>query len=296
MTDVIANVKVEPVKVLFGATDLGLTEMADIDPKFGELLKAVEAHQHGKNKIGDLRIGKKPELALVLKESSVSQLTTLLGLAGETPTAVAEVTTVATVADVSGSKNNKYFYINSGKDAVKYYVWLNVNSAGTDPALSGYTGIEVAAITSATADAIASAIQAAVAAITASFTATVSGHTVTITNVTAGGTTDAADSATGTATGFTIATTVQGFDASPGWGTNKDFISTAAVCRSLTLHPVALADTDQSRDLHFWKVYPMLEGFKFSGDKEMLVPLKFEIYPDFTKDAKVNYFVYGAHL
>lgn len=67
-------------------------------------------------------------------------------------TARREVTLIKNIApDVSGSLNNKYFEIYSAGDATAYYVWLNVGGAGTDPAIGGKTGIEVAVSTNATA-------------------------------------------------------------------------------------------------------------------------------------------------
>lgn len=61
--------------------------------------------------------------------------------------------TITTIADVSGSLNNKYFLIN-GADGDNWYVWYNVNSAGTDPMLPGRTGIEVPLATNADADVV----------------------------------------------------------------------------------------------------------------------------------------------
>lgn len=39
--------------------------------------------------------------------------------------------------------NNKYFFMNSALNEVEYYVWYNVAGLGTDPAISGKTGIQV---------------------------------------------------------------------------------------------------------------------------------------------------------
>lgn len=61
--------------------------------------------------------------------------------------------------DVSLSLQNKYFFIYN-LDGDKFHVWLNVNGAGTDPAPSGSTGIEVAVATNASASDIAAAIAA----------------------------------------------------------------------------------------------------------------------------------------
>jgi len=53
-------------------------------------------------------------------------------------------TKVSIGSDVSGSLNNKYFFIFEGRSDRKFHVWYNVNGAGVDPAPSNSTGIEVA--------------------------------------------------------------------------------------------------------------------------------------------------------
>lgn len=119
----------------------------------------------------------------------------------------AQVQKVTTVADVSGSLNNKYFIIYAQGDSVKYYVWFNVNSLGTDPSLAGYTGIEVAIATNATASVVATAIAAAIDA-SAAFSASAVGAVVTFTHATYNWNTPAVDSAS--ATGFTFSVYTQG--------------------------------------------------------------------------------------
>lgn len=54
-----------------------------------------------------------------------------------------EITNITFVDDVAGSLNGTYFLLNSGRDNKEYYVWYNVDSTGTDPNLTGKTGIEV---------------------------------------------------------------------------------------------------------------------------------------------------------
>lgn len=66
-------------------------------------------------------------------------------------------------ADVSSSLNDLYWEFSSS--TVDYYVWYNVASAGTDPALAGKTGIEVAIAENATASAVASAVASAIDAV-----------------------------------------------------------------------------------------------------------------------------------
>lgn len=118
----------------------------------------------------------------------------------------AEVTSVVCVADSGGSLNNTYFYLNSANNSTQYYVWYNVSSGGTDPAISGKTGIEVAIATNDANTVVASATQSAINALS-DFSASVGSATVTITNASAGAATDASDAGS---TGFTITTTTQG--------------------------------------------------------------------------------------
>lgn len=116
---------------------------------------------------------------------------------------VAGVQTVALVADVSGSLNNKYFLLSSGTNSHLYYVWFNINSAGTDPAIAGRTGIEVDGATNASAATLGAAMATAIAAAGSSNDFTTSGtSTVTITNKVAGPYTPASDGTA--ATGFTF--------------------------------------------------------------------------------------------
>lgn len=123
-----------------------------------------------------------------------------------TVTGVKEVSTIQTVADVAGSLNDTYFIINSALNATSYYVWLNVNNAGTDPAIADKTGVEIAVATGASADTIATAIKVALDAL-ADFVATVVTDTVTVTNASDGATTDLDDTGS---TGFTLTVTTAG--------------------------------------------------------------------------------------
>ena len=124
------------------------------------------------------------------------------------PTAVAgvtQVTDIQTVADVSSSLNSTYFYYDTPDTA--YYVWFNVDSAGTDPGINNRTGIEVAISENDSADTVASALQTALNDISG-ITATVSTDTVTATNDSTG----EAEAAVDYTTGFTISVTTTGVD------------------------------------------------------------------------------------
>jgi len=131
----------------------------------------------------------------------------------------AEITRVVTVADSSSSLNNKYFLINAintdttvnvGYKTVQYYVWMNVGSAGSDPSVSGATGVEVTFAADASAPTVATAVKNKLDA-TTGFSASVgvgagNDNIVTVTNTNRGSVTDASDNNTG----FTVSTTTQG--------------------------------------------------------------------------------------
>ena len=133
---------------------------------------------------------------------------------------VAEVTKVTTVADSSSSLNNKYFLINAvntdttvnvGYKTVQYYVWMNVGSAGSDPSVSGATGVEVTFSADANAATVATAVSNKITALSGFSTAiSASGGVdklITITNANAGAVTNASDTGS---TGFTITTSTEG--------------------------------------------------------------------------------------
>ena len=122
-----------------------------------------------------------------------------------TPTAAA-VQTVTVSADVAGSLNNKYFLIGAGNAGINYYVWFNVNSAGTDPMIANKTGVEVALATGATANDVADAVAAALDALAAFVAPNPAANVITVTNATSGPFTPAS---AGTTT-FTFAVTAGG--------------------------------------------------------------------------------------
>lgn len=125
---------------------------------------------------------------------------------GEDAAQVQTVTCVASSA--SASLNNKYFllYASTG---TKYVVWCDVNSTGTDPAISGYTSVHVVlGANPSTAAQVATAVQTVVDAL-ATFVATVSGGVVTITDAATGAAVFAHDSQVAE-TGFAFSVTTIG--------------------------------------------------------------------------------------
>lgn len=124
---------------------------------------------------------------------------------GEDQAQVEKITCVEST--VAASLNNKYFLLYDG--TTRFYVWMNVNATGTDPALTGYTGIEVSlGANPQTAAQVATAVKTAVDA-EAEFTATVSGNIVTVTHVANGYNAFAHDSQAAK-TGFAFGVTTVG--------------------------------------------------------------------------------------
>lgn len=123
-------------------------------------------------------------------------------------TAATGFTFGAATSGVASNLNNKYFLLSGGgTSGIQYYVWLNVDGIGTDPAVASRTAVPVAIAASDTAATIGAAIATAVAAVHATADFTTSGTTtVTITNKVAG---PFVPASAGTS-GFTVVTTVGG--------------------------------------------------------------------------------------
>ena len=126
-----------------------------------------------------------------------------------------QVTKIQAVADSSGSLNSRYFLINgitsdSTKDVgfkiTEYYVWIDVNSGGSDPSISGKTGVEVDISTNANASTVASAISSTLGALDDFSGSTPTISSASIQNSNKGLVTEASD----VSTGFTITTTTSG--------------------------------------------------------------------------------------
>ena len=136
-------------------------------------------------------------------------------------TGVAEVSTITTIA-ASGITTGDYFKIwlaNGTGGWTAYYVWFNKAAGDGDPAPTGYTEVEIAIASDATAATIATAIGAALDAAHANFgTPVVSDTLVTVTQLQTGDIPDVVD----VNVGFTFATTTQGATALDGGWSNWD--------------------------------------------------------------------------
>jgi len=117
-----------------------------------------------------------------------------------------EITQITTVADVAGSLAGKYFTLNSADDLNQYYFWYIVSGSGTDPMVSGKTGIAININIGDSANTVAQKTNNVIDSLILDFTSTVSTNVITVTTVGEGVTTDA----TAGTSGFSILVTQQG--------------------------------------------------------------------------------------
>lgn len=112
-------------------------------------------------------------------------------------------------AGIASNLNNTYFLLQDQGSAHTYYVWFNVDTIGTDPAVGGRTGVPIAISSGATAATIGTGLASAIAALNSTNSFTTAGTTtVTVTNKVVGAFTPMSD---GTPpTGFTFAVTAGG--------------------------------------------------------------------------------------
>lgn len=117
------------------------------------------------------------------------------------------IVNVTCAADTAGSKNSTWWKFYTAGDAIGYYVWYNINSAGVDPAPSGLVGIEVDGATGDSAATLATATIAAIAASAAASYVTASagasGHLI-LTNKQYGAVTAAANGTASYGASFSV--------------------------------------------------------------------------------------------
>lgn len=122
-----------------------------------------------------------------------------------------EIITLST----AGIDQGDYFEIFSPVVPTDYYVWYDIDAAGTgDPALVGYTGIEVDIVTGWTDEQVATATAAAIHG--AIFTASSLLNVVTIINADKGVCDETIDGTAPNSTGFTITEINAGYDVDLG--------------------------------------------------------------------------------
>lgn len=80
-----------------------------------------------------------------------------------------------------------------------------------------------------------------------------------------------------------------------GMGESKRFTNISNETRQLIFHPVRNAAANLANDWVFWRAYPNLSGFNFSGETDQLITVDFQIIPDpLVLDAQ-NIFINGDH-
>ncbi len=77
-----------------------------------------------------------------------------------------------------------------------------------------------------------------------------------------------------------------------GWGTSRQGDNVIPQTRRLNLHPVN-ADADLSRDLTFWKAYPLLNNLVYSGEEAKTLEVEWRLFLDDSKPAEVSLFAFG---
>ena len=93
----VANIKVEPMKVLFNGVDVGCTD-GDISFNITEETLDITCHQEGAQILDKKRTAINMEVSIVLKEVSTAQLETLFRFAGQnyTPSGGTQIVGIGT--------------------------------------------------------------------------------------------------------------------------------------------------------------------------------------------------------
>lgn len=287
----LGNVIVEPCVVYWNGIDIGFTD-GDIEIAPEEQGVEITAHQEGTNVLDMIRTGKSVgEISVTLKEAALAKIQSFLGVGGATSNSTAEVATLLCVADVADSLHGKTMPL-VARDGTKYLLQLHT-SAIVAPVIPGYTVVQVSISTGDNADTVADKVAAAIDGLAAFAAPNPAAATITITQATGGA---VPSGSTAGNTGFTWTVTTPGASDQVGWGSSKDFTSMLSDAQKLVFHPVAEgAATNVTKDLAFWKAYPMLNSIVYSGENPKTVGLSFKIFPDTTKPAATRLFVVGDH-
>lgn len=78
-----------------------------------------------------------------------------------------------------------------------------------------------------------------------------------------------------------------------GWGNSNQFKQTIGRARKLVLHPVVLPTSNKSRDVTIWKAFPKINEVTYSGENIHMYNVEFTVYPDYTKDSRAVFCVFG---
>ena len=179
--------------------------------------------------------------------------------------AVAQISTIQTVADIGGNLAGKFFFYDT--PANKYVVWIESGGNGSAPSVSGRTAVQVTIAQNASANDVATALQASMDAL-ADVSSAVASNTVTNTNTASGEASEPLDSTGATSAGFIFAVTTKGRDLV------EDSISVdtdnCTICIVLTKEDTKLLAPDARVD--FWVVidFAAPSGRKFFANFNQL--------------------------
>lgn len=87
--------------------------------------------------------------------------------------------------------------------------------------------------------------------------------------------------------------TPAGAGATEVFGLGQSKLFTQQETKKLVMHPKVLGAADKSRDLTFWKVALNFESVSFSPEEIMMVPVTAQVFPDETKNSRINKVVIG---
>jgi len=79
-----------------------------------------------------------------------------------------------------------------------------------------------------------------------------------------------------------------------GWGSSRQGDSVLPQSRRLNLHPVN-AGADLSRDLTFWKAYPLPDTLVISGEETKTLSVSFRLFLDQNKRSELSLFCFGDY-
>ena len=79
-----------------------------------------------------------------------------------------------------------------------------------------------------------------------------------------------------------------------GWGSSRQGDNVIPQARRLNLHPVN-AGADLSRDLTFWKAYPLPNSLTFSGEEAKVLEVNWRLFLDEAKRAEISLFAFGDY-
>ncbi len=267
------NIAIRPCNASFKGVDLGYLD-GEVQIKTDSKSKAVTTHQTGETEVTAIRTGVGAELTLTMKESSVARLKSIIdGGAGDSlnPAVAAskriQDLTFTFLTTGTGGNSKTVAFVDDGTAGAETVTYVS-------PAVVIHMEAGVS-----TAQQIYDAL-VNTAAFTAAFDVEITGNE-----------TDAqvAVSPTNLADGAATGTEVIGY------GTSKNFSAVTDDAGKLVLHPLSKGPTDYSEDVYAWLAYPIMGEVKFSGDAETMIPVTFKIYPDLTKDAKINMWGIGDH-